>query len=49
MVKIREIANRITLKYQKDGYVLSKAIVEDQQVKNGIVKIKALEVYKGDL
>jgi hemolysin activation/secretion protein len=46
LVKIREIANRITRKYQKDGYILSKAIVEDQQVKNGIVKIKALEVYR---
>jgi len=45
LVKVYEIANRITRKYQNDGYILSKAIVENQQVKNGIVKIKALEVY----
>ncbi len=43
MGKIHEIANRITQKYREDGYVLSKAIVERQQVKSGIVKIRALE------
>ena len=42
---IHEIAVRITNKYHDDGYTLSKAIVENQEVKNGIVKIKALEVY----
>ena len=45
LVEIHKIVNRITKKYQNDGYILSKAIVENQQVKNGIVKIKALEAY----
>lgn len=45
LAKIHEIATRITKKYHNDGYILSKAIVESQQIKNGIVKIKAIEVY----
>ena len=45
LVKIHEIANRITKKYHEDGYILSKALGEEQQVKNGIVKVKAFEVY----
>ncbi len=46
LVKIHEIANRITKKYHADGYILSKALVEKQQIKNGIVKIKMFEVYE---
>jgi hemolysin activation/secretion protein len=45
LAKIHEITNRITQKYHDDGYTLSKAIVENQQVKNGIIIIKALEGY----
>jgi hemolysin activation/secretion protein len=45
LIAIREIANRITKKYQKDGYIWSKAKVENQQVRNAIVEIRVFEVY----
>jgi hemolysin activation/secretion protein len=42
---IYEIAQRITNKYRNDGYILSKAIVPPQKIKNGVVFLTIVEGY----
>ena len=42
---IYEIAQTITNKYRNDGYILSKAIVPAQKIKNGVVHLKIIEGY----
>ena len=42
---IYEIAQRITNKYRNDGYILSKAIVPPQKIKNGVVYLTIVEGY----
>lgn len=39
------LANRLTARYRKDGYILSRAIVPEQRVKQGEVTIKVFEGY----
>jgi hemolysin activation/secretion protein len=43
------IAGRITERYQKDGYVLSNAIIPMQEIENGVVKINMIEGYIADV
>jgi hemolysin activation/secretion protein len=42
---IYEIAQRITNKYRNDGYILSKAIVPPQKIKDGVVHLRIIEGY----
>ena len=42
---IYEIAQRITNKYRNDGYLLSKAIVPPQKIKDGVVHLRIIEGY----
>ena len=42
---IYEIAQRITNKYRNDGYILSKAIVPPQKIKDGVVYLRIIEGY----
>lgn len=46
---IYSIARAITAKYRNDGYVLSRAIVPPQKVKNGVVNIQVVEGYVSDV
>jgi hemolysin activation/secretion protein len=42
---IYEIAQKITNMYRNDGYILSKAIVPPQKIKNGVVFLTIIEGY----
>jgi len=42
---IYEIAQRITNKYRNDGYILSKAIVPPQKIRDGVVHLRIIEGY----
>ncbi len=46
---IYRFAEKITTKYRNDGYLLSRAIVVPQNIKNGVVKIQIVEGYIGNL
>jgi hemolysin activation/secretion protein len=41
--QLREIADKITQIYQERNYITSRAIIESQEIKDGIVTIKVLE------
>ncbi len=43
--KIYEIANEITLMYRDQGYILSRAIVPQQEIDNGVVTIQIIEGF----
>ncbi len=47
--QLEKIVELITEKYQKDGYVLSKAMLFPQKIKQGIVRIEIIEGYIKDL
>jgi hemolysin activation/secretion protein len=46
---IYRFAEKITTKYRNDGYLLSRAIVVPQKIKNGVVSIQIIEGYIGNL
>ena len=46
---IYRFAEKITAKYRNDGYLLSRAIVVPQNIKNGVVTIQIVEGYIGNL
>jgi len=46
---IYRFAEKITTKYRNDGYLLSRAIVIPQKIKNGVVTIQIIEGYIGNL
>ena len=46
---IYRFAEKITAKYRNDGYLLSRAIVVPQKIKNGVVTIQIVEGYIGNL
>jgi hemolysin activation/secretion protein len=43
-----EIAQAITIEYRKQGFILSRAIVPEQNIENGILKINIIEGYVDD-
>ena len=45
LAQLYEIAQQITLKYHNDGYMLSKAYLPPQSVKDGIVHVRIVEGY----
>ena len=45
LADIYDVANEITEKYQKDGYILSHAFVPPQKVQFGIVRIQVIEGF----
>lgn len=44
LVKLDELANRITDYYNNNGYLLARAIIPAQTIQNGIVRIQIIEV-----
>ena len=46
---IYTLAEKITAKYRNDGYLLSRAIVVPQKIKDGVVTIQVIEGYIGNL
>lgn len=47
LADLESVAHDITLKYRSSGYVLSRAIIPAQTVKNGSVTIQIIEGYVG--
>lgn len=45
LADLRKLAESITLRYQRDGYILSRAIIPAQRIKNGALKIQVIEGY----
>lgn len=43
LLEVYGIANQITARYRNDGYVLSQAIVPQQQIRDGVVQILVIE------
>lgn len=46
---LESVAHEITLKYRSAGYVLSRAIIPAQTIKNGTVTIQVIEGYVGNV
>lgn len=46
---LNAIADRITSRYRKAGYVLSYAMLPQQSIKSGIVRIRVVEGYIGEV
>jgi hemolysin activation/secretion protein len=44
-----EIANKITEKYQQDGYFLSRAFVPEQVIGEGLARIRVVEGFIGEI
>jgi len=42
---IEKFVNAITLKYAKAGYLLSQAVIPEQEIKSGIITIQIIEGY----
>lgn len=47
LADLESVAHEITLKYRSSGYVLSRAIIPAQTVKDGTVSIQVIEGYVG--
>ncbi len=45
LARIYEVEEKITLKYRQDGYVLSRAIVPQQRIRDGVAKIYVVEGF----
>lgn len=43
LLEVYGVANQITAKYRNDGYVISQAIVPQQQIRDGVVTIQIVE------
>lgn len=49
VAELFEIVQNITNYYRNNGYILSRAILPPQHVKNGIVHVQVIEGYIGDV
>lgn len=45
VAKLQELVQLVTDKYQKAGYFLSKALLQPQEIRNGIVKVTVIEGF----
>jgi hemolysin activation/secretion protein len=45
LAKVYEVAGAITAKYRNDGYLLSRANVPAQRIKDGVVRIQVIEGF----
>ncbi|OKY76418.1 MAG: hypothetical protein BM485_04055 [Desulfobulbaceae bacterium DB1] len=45
LARIYDVEEKITLKYRRDGYVLSRAIVPQQRIRDGVAKIYVVEGF----
>lgn len=44
-----DLANAITVKYRNDGYILSRAVVPQQEIRDGNVTLEIVEGYIGNV
>lgn len=45
LAQIYEIALGLTVRYRKDGYILSQVVVPPQRIREGVVRLQAIEGY----
>jgi hemolysin activation/secretion protein len=45
VAQIQKLADELTTKYRNDGYILSQVIVPPQRIKDGVVRLQAVEGY----
>lgn len=45
LAKVYEVAGAITARYRNDGYILSRANVPAQRIKNGVVRVHVIEGF----
>lgn len=45
LATLYEIASKITVRYRKDGYILSRAIIPPQSIRHGVAQIRIVEGY----
>lgn len=45
LLTVYEIANRLTLKYRNDGYILTQVVVPPQTIEDGIVQLRVVEGF----
>ena len=45
LVEVFQLADRITARYRRDGYILSRAVVPAQKIENGTLRIQIVEGY----
>ena len=45
LARIYDVEEKITLKYRRDGYVLSRAMVPQQRIRDGVAKIYVVEGF----
>ncbi|RJX29057.1 MAG: ShlB/FhaC/HecB family hemolysin secretion/activation protein [Desulfurivibrio sp.] len=45
LARIYDVEEKITLKYRQDGYVLSRAIVPEQRIRDGVARISVVEGF----
>lgn len=43
--EIQQLTNEITFKYNKAGYLLSQAVIPEQKIAQGVIRIKIIEGY----
>lgn len=43
LLEVYGVANQITARYRNDGFILSQAVVPQQQIRDGVVRIQVLE------
>jgi len=49
VAEIFDFANTLTAKYRSDGYLLSRVVVPEQEIKNGEVILRVVEGYVGEI
>jgi len=45
LAQVYSVAQQITARYRKDGYILSQAVLPAQQIANGVVQIRVVEGF----
>ena len=45
LTELYDIANKLTLMYRNDGYILTQVIVPPQTIENGIVRLRVIEGF----
>lgn len=45
LVDLEQMVHQVTVKYREDGYILSRAILPPQTIKNGEVKVQVIEGF----
>jgi len=47
--KLQNLVHSVTIKYRENGYILTRAILPPQTIKDGIVKVQVIEGFVGDI